>query len=42
VAKYGVSLLGRASDEIRLPHAPLTEGTKTAIKDAMVHAGLLN
>lgn len=41
-AKYGISLLERASDEVRLPHVPLSDGTKTAIKDAMVHAGLLN
>ena len=41
-AKYGLSLLGRCSNEIRLPLMEVTEPTKTAIKDAMVHAGLLN
>ena len=41
-AKYGLSLLGRCSNEIRLPLTEVTEPTKTAIKDAMVHAGLLN
>lgn len=41
-AKYGVSLLGRCSDEVRLPHVPLTDGTKAAIRDGMSHAGLLN
>jgi 4-hydroxy-tetrahydrodipicolinate synthase len=41
-AKYGLSLLGRCSDEVRLPLVGVTEGTKGAIRDAMVHAGLLN
>jgi len=41
-AKYGLSLLGKCSDEVRLPHVDIADGTKTAIKDAMVHAGLLN
>lgn len=41
-AKYGMSLLGKCSDEVRLPHVPLTDGTKALIKDAMVNAGLLN
>lgn len=41
-AKYALSLLNKCSDEVRLPHVPLTDGTKTAIKSAMVHAGLLN
>ena len=41
-AKYGLSLLGRCSEEVRLPLVGLTDGTKSAIRDAMVHAGLLN
>jgi len=41
-AKYALSLLGKCSDEVRLPHVELEDGTKSAIKDAMVHAGLLN
>ena len=41
-AKYGMSLLGLCSDEVRLPHVPLTDGTKEKMRDAMVHAGLLN
>ena len=41
-AKHGLSLLGRCSDETRLPILPPSDGTKAAIKDAMVHAGLLN
>ncbi|MEZ5798245.1 MAG: 4-hydroxy-tetrahydrodipicolinate synthase [Paracoccaceae bacterium] len=41
-AKYGLSLLGRCNDEVRLPHVGLTEGTKERIKAAMRHAGLIN
>ncbi|MEM7720453.1 MAG: 4-hydroxy-tetrahydrodipicolinate synthase [Pseudomonadota bacterium] len=41
-AKYGLSLLGRCSGEIRLPLTEVSEPTKVAIKEAMVHAGLLN
>jgi 4-hydroxy-tetrahydrodipicolinate synthase len=40
-AKYGLSLLGRCSDEVRLPLVGLTDGTKAKIKAAMEHAGLL-
>jgi len=41
-AKFGLSLLGRCSEEVRLPLVGLTEGTKGAIRDAMRHAGVLN
>ncbi len=41
-AKYGMSLLGLCSDEVRSPLTPLTDGTKERIRAAMVHAGLLN
>ncbi|MCU0907760.1 MAG: 4-hydroxy-tetrahydrodipicolinate synthase [Rhodobacteraceae bacterium] len=41
-AKYGMSLLGLCSPEVRLPLVGLTDGTKDAIRAAMVHAGLLN
>jgi 4-hydroxy-tetrahydrodipicolinate synthase len=40
-AKYGLSLLGRCRDEVRLPLTDLTEGTRLLIKDAMIHAGLI-
>ncbi|SLN16816.1 4-hydroxy-tetrahydrodipicolinate synthase [Aquimixticola soesokkakensis] len=40
-AKYAMSLLGLCSDEVRLPLLPLGDATKTAIKSAMEHAGLL-
>jgi len=41
-AKYGMSLLGLCKDEVRSPLTTLEAGTKQQIKDAMVHAGLLN
>jgi 4-hydroxy-tetrahydrodipicolinate synthase len=41
-AKYGLSLLGRCSEEVRLPLVGLTDGTKGAIRAAMRHAGILN
>ncbi|MES2914982.1 MAG: 4-hydroxy-tetrahydrodipicolinate synthase [Pseudomonadota bacterium] len=40
-AKYGLSLLGRCSEEVRLPLVGLTDGTKAKIKAAMKHAGLI-
>ena len=41
-AKYGLSLLDKCSDEVRLPLVGVSDGTKSAIRDAMVHAGLIN
>ncbi len=41
-AKYGLSLLGRLGEDVRLPLVPSSEGTKKIIRAAMVHAGLLN
>ena len=40
-AKYGLSVLGRCSEEVRLPHVGLTDPTKARIRAAMVHAGLI-
>ena len=40
-AKYGLSLLGLCSEEVRLPLVGLTDGTKARIRAAMVHAGLI-
>ena len=40
-AKYGLSLLGLCSEEVRLPLVTLTDGTKARIKAAMEFAGLL-
>jgi 4-hydroxy-tetrahydrodipicolinate synthase len=41
-AKYGVSKLGKCSDEVRLPLTGLTDGTKAKMESAMRHAGLIN
>jgi 4-hydroxy-tetrahydrodipicolinate synthase len=41
-AKYALSVLGRCSEEVRLPHVGLTEGTKAKIQAAMRLAGLIN
>jgi 4-hydroxy-tetrahydrodipicolinate synthase len=41
-AKFALSALGRMSEEVRLPMVPVSEGTRTAVRSAMVHAGLLN
>ncbi|MCA1776019.1 MAG: 4-hydroxy-tetrahydrodipicolinate synthase [Loktanella sp.] len=41
-AKYALSLLGLCREDVRSPLTPLSDGTKLAIKDAMIHAGLIN
>lgn len=41
-AKYALSLLGKCSAEARLPIVPLSDHAKTVVRNAMVHAGLLN
>jgi 4-hydroxy-tetrahydrodipicolinate synthase len=41
-AKYALSVLGRCADTVRLPMVPLAETTKSAVREAMVHAGLVN
>lgn len=41
-AKYGLSLLGLCRDEVRSPLTTPTESTQAAIREAMVHAGLIN
>ena len=41
-AKYGLSLLGRCENSVRLPHVAASEAAESAIREAMVHAGLLN
>ena len=41
-AKYGMSLLGLCSDEVRSPLVGLTDAVKAKVRDGMVHAGLLN
>jgi 4-hydroxy-tetrahydrodipicolinate synthase len=41
-AKYALSLLGKCADTVRLPMVTLSDKSKTAVRDAMVHAGLIN
>jgi len=41
-AKYGMSLLGLCSEEVRSPLTSLTDETKAAIRAGMQHAGLIN
>ncbi|MGE0565230.1 MAG: 4-hydroxy-tetrahydrodipicolinate synthase [Pseudolabrys sp.] len=41
-AKYALSLLGKCADTVRLPMVPLSEKSKAIVRDAMVHAGLIN
>jgi 4-hydroxy-tetrahydrodipicolinate synthase len=40
-AKVGLSLLGRMSDEVRLPLVPGTSVAREAMRNAMQHAGVL-
>jgi 4-hydroxy-tetrahydrodipicolinate synthase len=40
--KYALSVLGRMTDEVRLPMLPVSDGTKQAVRSAMTHAGLIN
>jgi 4-hydroxy-tetrahydrodipicolinate synthase len=40
--KYAASLLGLCEAETRLPMVPVGDTTKKVVRDAMVHAGLLN
>jgi 4-hydroxy-tetrahydrodipicolinate synthase len=41
-AKYALSVLGRCAETVRLPMVPLADKTKSAVRAAMVHAGLIN
>ncbi len=40
--KYALSLIGKCSEAVRLPMVPVSEKTRTAVREAMVHAGLVN
>jgi 4-hydroxy-tetrahydrodipicolinate synthase len=40
--KYALSLIGKCVDAVRLPMVPLSDKSKPAVRDAMVHAGLIN
>jgi 4-hydroxy-tetrahydrodipicolinate synthase len=41
-AKYALSLLGKCSNIVRLPMVPASEKAQIAVREAMVHAGLMN
>jgi 4-hydroxy-tetrahydrodipicolinate synthase len=40
--KYALSLLGKCANTLRLPMVPATEKAQAAVRQAMVHAGLIN
>ena len=40
--KYAMSLLGKCTDIVRLPMVALSDKSKAAVRDAMIHAGLIN
>lgn len=40
--KYALSVLGKIEDFARSPIVPLEETSKSTIRDAMMHAGLIN
>jgi 4-hydroxy-tetrahydrodipicolinate synthase len=41
-AKYALSVLGKCADIVRLPMVTLSDKSKAVVRDAMVHAGLIN
>jgi 4-hydroxy-tetrahydrodipicolinate synthase len=41
-AKFALSVLGRCDETVRLPMVPVSEKTRKVVRDAMVHAGLIN
>jgi 4-hydroxy-tetrahydrodipicolinate synthase len=40
--KYAMSLIGKCANTVRLPLVPASEKAQTAVREAMVHAGLIN
>jgi 4-hydroxy-tetrahydrodipicolinate synthase len=40
--KYALSLIGKCANTVRLPLVPASDKAQTAVRQAMVHAGLLN
>jgi len=40
--KYAMSLIGKCANTVRLPMVPASEKAQTAVREAMVHAGLIN
>jgi 4-hydroxy-tetrahydrodipicolinate synthase len=41
-AKYALSVLGKCAEAVRLPLVPVSDKTRATVRDAMVHAGLIN
>ena len=39
-SKYALSLLGRMSEQVRLPITPCQEETKSRVRSAMIRAGI--
>jgi 4-hydroxy-tetrahydrodipicolinate synthase len=40
--KYAASLLGKCSSDVRLPLVEITDSSKEMVRQAMIHAGILN
>jgi 4-hydroxy-tetrahydrodipicolinate synthase len=40
--KYAMSLIGKCANSVRLPMVPASEKAQIAVREAMVHAGLIN
>src|SRR5437868_9969075 len=40
--KYAMSLIGKCTETVRLPMVPASETARAAVREAMVHAGLLH
>jgi 4-hydroxy-tetrahydrodipicolinate synthase len=40
--KYALSVIGKIQDDVRLPLVKVAESTRKEIREAMVHAGLIN
>jgi 4-hydroxy-tetrahydrodipicolinate synthase len=40
--KYALSLLGKCENKVRLPMVPVSEKAQAVVRQAMVHAGLIN
>ena len=40
--KYAMSLIGKCENSVRLPMVPASEKAQKAVREAMVHAGLIN
>jgi 4-hydroxy-tetrahydrodipicolinate synthase len=40
--KYALTVIGRMNEDVRLPLVKVTDATRSEIRSAMIHAGLLN